>query len=283
MKINIRSYLRENIAKLDEIYHDTLESKTVCEYLLMHHLNCSRAELYLKTELELSKSEYFKLQNNFEKLCENIPLQYITGNAPFRHLMLDIEKGILIPRPETEELVELIIQEENLSETHKILDACTGSGCIAIALKTEYQHLNVSAFDVDEKVLKLAQKNAEKHHADIDFAYVDLLANEQGKRFENIDIIVSNPPYVLESEKDEMSNRVLQYEPHLALFVKDDNPLLYYKKIIEQFIKKGRRFYFEINPLTVKAWEKYLSDKNVIFSFFKDMQGRTRFMKILSF
>ena len=280
MKINIRSYIKIKSGQLHLKYNDERESKAVCEQLLMFRLQKSRSALYLEKEILVTNEDFILLESDFDKLNNNVPLQYITGEAEFRGLTIHTNSNVLIPRPETEELVELIINNENLTQPLHILDACTGSGCIAISLKNEFPIHHISAFDVDEKALNLAKKNAKLNNSDINFFPFDLLKDEGRKPDEKYDIIVSNPPYVLDSEKNEMSKRVLNYEPHIALFVDVHNPLLFYKRILEHFTSDNRRFYFEINPLTISHWTEFLMDYEWEYKFFNDINEKTRFIFI---
>jgi release factor glutamine methyltransferase len=281
MKINIRTYIKENAEKLNQQYEDPTESKAVCEQLLMHHLNCTRIELYAGNEFEISEKTLHILDKEFEKLFLNIPLQYIIGEVQFRNISLKINEGVLIPRPETEELLSLVIEHETLNTNLNILDACTGSGCIALSLKDEFPFLNLSAFDVDNTALELAKKNSKLLNIELEIYHYDLLNPHKSEGHGKFDIVISNPPYVLDSEKSLMSKRVLDFEPHKALFTVSNDPLLFYKKIIEQFSAKGTRFYFEINPLSINLFEEYLSALKMQYSIYKDMNEKTRFLKII--
>ncbi len=280
MHINIRSYIREKSAQINKVYQDEAESKAVCEQLLMYHLHRSTAELYLKSEIEIDINQHNEIEADFKKLNQHVPLQYITGEAPFRTLLLKIYEGVLIPRPETEELIDLLIKMEDLNKNTHILDACTGSGCIAISLKSEFPDIEVSAFDVDKNVLALAKSNSDDNNTTIQFFLHDLLKMEKTGKNELFNVIISNPPYVLESEKERMAERVLQYEPGIALFVEDNDPLIFYKNIINQFGSKNCRYYFEINPLTIQKWEDFGQESRFNLQFFKDINGKTRFVRI---
>ena len=176
------------------------------------------------------------------------PVQYIIGKTVFMGMELDVNPAVLIPRPETEDLVRLIISENGgLSDT-KILDIGTGSGCIALAVKKQLPDTKVTAWDVSEKALEVALSNADKNSLNVDFQQHDILQPQQTE--ERFDIIVSNPPYVCTGEAAEMERQVLEYEPHTALFVPDDNPLLFYwaiTKFAVQHLNTGGKIYFETN------------------------------------
>lgn len=281
MKINIRIFIKDRSGKLDQQYNDLPESKAVCEHLLIHHLNKSKVELYLEKELEIAEETLLKIESDFARLLQNEPLQYVIGETFFRGIKINVEPEVLIPRPETEELIDIVLNEENTAEDLNILDACTGTGCIAIALKHEYPEFIVSAFDIDKKILQIAKQNATDHNCNIDFFQLDVLNSESNKPIQLFDIIISNPPYVLQSEKKKISQRVQEFEPNIALFVDDDDPLIFYKKTLSIFEKEQRRFYFEINPLTINQWNRFLDTKYWQHQFFEDMNGKMRFIKII--
>lgn len=179
------------------------------------------------------------------QLEAGIPVQYIVGHTTFLGRKFAVSPAVLIPRPETEELVRWIEQEDR--KTPRIADIGTGSGCIAVTLAADLPGAVVTAVDISESALAIARQNAESHAVKIDFRLCDILCEEPGGRF---DIIVSNPPYVTEREKESMYSNVLAYEPHLALFVPDDDPLLFYRAIALQAkraLDPGGSLYFEIN------------------------------------
>jgi len=216
-----------------------------------------------------------------KQLEQEIPIQYIIGKTEFFGLPFNVNKEVLIPRPETEELVEQVLNEISLIKTcktstdlaskekqFKILDIGTGSGCIAISLKKQLPSSEISAMDVSDKALRVANKNALLNQLDINFIHQDILkTNYLDKLY---DVIVSNPPYVRELEKKEIKNNVLNNEPHLALFVDNKNPLLFYNKIAElakKFLTKNGQLHFEINQYLGKETIKLLAEKG-----FKNIQ-----------
>jgi release factor glutamine methyltransferase len=177
-----------------------------------------------------------------------VPIQYILGETEFYGLPFYVNESVLIPRPETEELVDWIQKENYKSAELNILDIGTGSGCIAIALRHEFPSSTVDAFDVSEKALETAKQNATHNKLEVNFKAVDILnAPAFNKKW---DIIVSNPPYITENEKDTILSNVLDHEPHLALFVPDNDPLLFYREIAffaQQYLTPAGKLYFEIN------------------------------------
>ncbi|MEE9349573.1 MAG: peptide chain release factor N(5)-glutamine methyltransferase [Flavobacteriaceae bacterium] len=219
------------------------------------YLNLKRVDIALNPD-ELVNDERFHSALN--DLVAQKPIQYIIGKTEFYGLEFSVNENVLIPRPETEELVNWIIEDSTKKESFNILDIGTGSGCIAIALAKNLSSAKISALDISKKALEIAKKNALNNNVAITFIEDDILTVKTKKSSFKYDVIVSNPPYVRELEKEQMQNNVLDNEPHLALFVSDDNPLLFYDAIAN-FAKlnltKNGVLYFEIN--------QYLGDKTV--------------------
>ncbi|WP_418638991.1 peptide chain release factor N(5)-glutamine methyltransferase [Winogradskyella sp.] len=254
-----------------------------------HYLNVPRIQLTLEPGLAITKSEtdtFFKI---LEDLKQQKPIQYILGETEFFGLPFKVNKNVLIPRPETEELVDLISRSVTslvVDKPMKILDIGTGSGCIAIALAKNLPNAKVYALDVSKEALKVAKQNAEINKVDINFIEASILDDTCHSAFEaesNFDIIVSNPPYVRNLEKEEIKPNVLDNEPHLALFVEDDNPLLFYKAITNFAIKKLKdkgSLYFEINQYLGEETQQLLIDANFeAIELLKDLNGNDRMLK----
>ncbi|WP_338358732.1 peptide chain release factor N(5)-glutamine methyltransferase [Yeosuana marina] len=223
--------------------------------IIESYLNLKRIDLALNPELSCNDSQNQLLKNSLAGLKKEIPIQYILGETEFYGLPFKVNSSVLIPRPETEELVSWIINQQPKTEKQKlsILDIGTGSGCIAISLAKKLPNAKVYALDVSKDALNVAKQNAELNNVVIEFFEADILNSKAwSEEFKNLtlDVIVSNPPYVRELEKDMMKNNVLKNEPHLALFVEDEDPLLFYKTItqyaVNNLTNKGRLF-FEIN------------------------------------
>ncbi|MEY2738524.1 MAG: Methylase of polypeptide chain release factor [Bacteroidota bacterium] len=260
------------------------------EYL--HHLK--RVDVALQPDFELSDSDIQKWNAIVSDLQQEKPIQYITGETWFYGLRFQVNENTLIPRPETEELVEWIIesQKSNVqSQTLAILDIGTGTGCIPISLKTNILQANVSAIDVSEHALEVAKRNAELNKVEINFIQANILEVQDLSQLStpnsqlrtNFDIIVSNPPYVRNLEKQEIKKNVLDYEPHLALFVEDTDALLFYRKIAQLALKNlspNGLLFFEINQYlgneTVELLKK-LGFKNIELK--KDLYGNDRMIK----
>lgn len=238
---------------LEEVYPET-EISSFFFMILEDYLKISKTKYLTEPDLRIEESKVQKLNNVISRLKKEEPIQYIIGKTEFYGLEFNVTKDVLIPRPETEELIEWILEKSaNLERNIKILDIGTGSGCIPITLKSNIVNADVHAIEVSEVALTIARKNAEENNTSIYFHKADILKIEN-LNFINqdikFDIIVSNPPYVRDLEKKEIQNNVLQNEPHLALFVPDNNPLVFYDKITDLakiHLKKDGLLFFEIN------------------------------------
>jgi len=212
-------------------------------YITINHLlDYNRSDCIINSNQKLSSDTVTELHKIIKDLKTNKPLQYILGKTEFYGLELKVNKHTLIPRPETEELVDWILQEDFESA----LDIGTGSGCISISL-AKNSSAKISAMDISVEALKIAKENSGNNQVIIDFIQKDIL---KADTLPEVDLIVSNPPYVLNSEKVKMKDNVLEFEPSLALFVEDDNPLVFYKKIAELAFKSlnvNGKLFFEIN------------------------------------
>ena len=229
---------------------------------------------------ELSRLQARNINNIVKRLRAYEPIQHITGETEFFGLPFIVNKHVLIPRPETEELVELILNE-NKEENLNILDIGTGSGAIAIALAKYKKDAKVSAWDISKDALLIAKGNAERNAVDIDFEQADVLIDYPTDK--KYDIIVSNPPYIMESEKKGMDKNVLDYEPHIALFVPDDRALIFYERIADialNILNPDGKLYFEINQALGKETVIMLKDKgfsNVVL--YQDISKNDRMIK----
>ncbi len=216
-------------------------------FLMEHFFGCERTDIMVDGDIEIPLVAKEDLHDAIARLNNDEPIQYILGYTEFCGLKLNVNPHVLIPRPETEELVNLVISESNF-DAPTILDIGTGSGCIPIALKSNLPKSIVYAVDIDPKALRCARQNADKHQFEIEFAEFDLFKGRIPYR--NLDIIVSNPPYVLEAERPLMHTNVLAHEPGLALFVPNDDPLKYYNAILKNAspsLNPGGKVFFEIN------------------------------------
>ena len=257
--IEARNQFRTSLKGL----HTVAECDYYFKMILSSLLDIDPISIALEPNLNLQSSQQSKLKSVLEDLLTEKPLQYILGEVPFRKLNLKVNPSVLIPRPETEELVGWILEDyTKLNHKVELIDLGTGSGCIALSLKKEQSFFSVYALDIDQPILDLVQQNAEENKLEINCIKGDI--NDLQKLKLKVEVIVSNPPYITPKEKEEIKNNVLNFEPHQALFVPQDNPLLYYQKILEyaeESLQSKGRIYFEINPLFENEMEA------LIFSF----------------
>ena len=242
-------------------------------------LGLSRLDIALKPDKELSGEEEGKLNTALQRLKQHEPVQYITGHTEFFGLNFQVNRDVLIPRPETEELVEWVIQDLKGKKVN-ILDIGTGSGCIAIALAKNLPKAKVTAVDISPGALTVAKSNSQKNEVEVEFLELDILAADNFSR--SFDVIVSNPPYVRELEKKQMQRNVLEHEPGTALYVKDEDPLLFYRKITTlaaENLSSGGKLYLEINQYLGKETEALLKQKNFQTTLKKDIFGAERMLK----
>ena len=210
-----------------------------------------------------------------EELLLGKPIQYLTHEAPFYGLDLYVDERVLIPRPETEQLVHWILQD-NPNFTGSVLDIGTGSGCIPIVLAKNWPKATISACDISAEALEVAAKNASEQAVAVNFLEKNILNQE----IEKYDIIISNPPYIAESEKDQMHQNVLDNEPHLALFVDDTDPLLFYKRIIQLAKKQQTTCYFETSEFYRTELDTWLKNEDLEYVWQLDFQEKNRMLKV---
>lgn len=261
--------------------YDTHERESILYILFTDIFQLSKIDIMGNKEINWSDSDQQKLEDCLTRLNALEPVQYIVGKTFFYKSYFRVNSSTLIPRPETEELVQLIVSENTLPAP-KIIDVGTGSGCIAISLAAEIPGAAVSALDISSEALSTARINEKENKVDVQFYELDFLTNQDAVT-EIFDIIVSNPPYVLESEKIEMRQNVLAHEPHLALFVADTDALIYYESLLQFAVKRlrnGGYVYAEINEQKgndmILLAEKYnLADAVII----KDLYQKDRIFK----
>ena len=261
--------------------YDQNEISSLYRLFLEDYLQVSpHVHLYTPQD-ELNSIQMEKFNKGLSLLNQSTPIQYLTQKAFFCDLNFKVNSSVLIPRPETEDLVRIIydVHQKRRAENLKILDLGTGSGCIAIALKSQFKKASVIGVDISQKALDVAKYNAEFHKTPIDFVLEDLGDYRSELTF---DIIVSNPPYVLESEKVLMHPNVLNYEPETALFVPDNDPLKYYKAIVQSInfgTLKTRSLFLEINPKCLDALIDLMKPLGAI-EIHKDLSEKKRFIEV---
>jgi release factor glutamine methyltransferase len=258
------------------------ESRQIAKIALLHILNLDNLHYSLGFRDEVPAGAFTKIHEFINRLEWGEPIQYITGEAHFMGYDFMVSPAVLVPRRETEELVSIIISENRSTANPVILDIGTGSGCIAITLNKLLPDSIVYGIDISSEALSIAERNAQKIHAEVEFIQADILATDT-IQFDRFDIVVSNPPYVTESEKEMMHANVLEYEPHLALFVKDEDPMKFYTKIIELAtvcLKENGKIYFEINEKYAFETVEILQRNNFHeIEIIRDMQGKERIVK----
>lgn len=259
--------------------YDARECNSIARYVVEELSGMSYTDILVK-DTKFSEVDREKIDDIVKRLLQGEPLQYILGYSYFCDLKIEVDKNVLIPRPETDELCRLII-DRHKGSSPKVLDVCTGSGCIALAIKNGIKRAIVEGVDISEGALSVAKKNAEKLNLDIAFYKYDVITGSPliSKKY---DIIVSNPPYICQFEKDKMENNVLDNEPHIALFVEDKTPLIFYDKIAElgcSVLKAGGNLLFEINPLFYKELKDLLTAKGYKdIEVINDINERKRFI-----
>ena len=267
------------VAEITAVYSEN-EAKSIVYLLLDTLVGLSKTDILIDKPIDTNI--------DFAPLVARIksfePIQYVLGVGDFYGRLFHVSPSTLIPRPETEELIEPIVSfAKSLGHTASVLDIGTGTGCIAITIACEIQNGAVIAYDISEEALSIAKQNNERHQAGVQFIQKDILAYQYEQSDKLFDIIVSNPPYVTHREKDEMEANVLDYEPHLALFVENDNPLIFYKAIANyaflNLVKNGF-FMVEINQYLGKETAQVFEEKGFTeIEIIKDMFGRERFIK----
>lgn len=257
------------------------EAEWMTRLTLEYVTGWSRVDLLVDADKELGEVRVEAVKNIVDRLLKHEPLQYVLGYEDFMGLKINVNPSVLIPRPETQELVNIIIDREAKASDLSVLDAGTGSGAIAVALSRNLRFARVTAIDNSDAALEVARGNAERLRTPVTFVNADMLSltSLPGEPF---DIIVSNPPYVLDSERAEMSANVLGHEPSAALFVPDSDPLRFYLALARYAaaggLKPGGRLYFECNPLTIDALASQLETDFDEVETVRDSFGRQRFI-----
>ena len=279
---NLKTVAAHYTAKITAIYPEE-ESRNIVWMLLEHFFGVNRLMLAVNLDLRLSESELLILHDACKKILQHVPIQYVIGKTDFCGLSFEVNESTLIPRPETEELVFYILNGEKLRFSPlRILDIGTGSGCIAIALKKHRPDCEVFACDISREALQMATQNVEKHNTPVHFFCCDILSADSLSSVPKMDVIVSNPPYVCLSEKPAMRPNVLLHEPETALFVADEDPLLFYKAIAKTAVEKlnaGGKIFFEINEKFGNEVAEILQNNGFTNITVKnDFRGKARFV-----
>lgn len=278
-RTSIQKFKAKMNSELASIYPPS-EIAQLSKLALEHVLNVSSTQLLMLGNADLSEVQSKTLNQALERLKKTEPIQYILGHTEFYELKINVSPAVLIPRPETEELVHWIVNDNSINK-ERILDIGTGSGCIPLALKSKHPHSYIEAWDISKDAINIARQNAQNLCLDLYFKEVDILnCKEQNSIFT---CIVSNPPYVRQLEKLMMKANVLKYEPHTALFVEDNDALVFYRAIAQkalEILSPDGTLFFEINEYLEDDMTSLL--KNLRYTEIecrKDLQGKARMMK----
>ena len=289
--MTIGDFIHTLASQLEAIY-DKNEARSIARFFVCDELKLTMTQMFIFMDDDLDETSLRKLSEKSIRLINGEPLQYVTGIAYFHGLRFKVDRNVLIPRQETEILVNTVcdsslnVVEAEVGNTIKILDIGTGSGCIAVCLKKFLPEAKVFAIDISEKALEIAKQNAESNQTEINFAQYDILSDEKFPFSEKFDIIVSNPPYVLNSEKTLMHKNVTDFEPSLALYVDDNAPLLFYHSILK-FIERHQPdckplVFFEINEHLGNEMLKLCQSFGYNAEIINDLNGKNRFIKASS-
>ncbi len=280
VKSNKVSDIRDHYLNELKKKYPVQEAKKLLDITFEELLGISGVRRVMEPHLRLSESELLKVHFACKDLALYKPIQHIVGNAEFYGLKFNVDKYVLIPRPETEELVEWILSDVDEKRSFRILDIGTGSGAIALTLKKHLQKSDVWACDISRDALQVATKNAENLSLEIQFVEADICDKTSRAKLPQFDLIVSNPPYVTEMDKKMMLANVLNYEPDLALYVSNRNPLIFYKEIIyfsKTHLISGGKLFFEINEnfgVEMKELLAFHDFRDIILK--KDLNDRDR-------
>lgn len=260
------------------------EAEQLMRILLEDLFGIDQKRQLMEPELRIEEFQYSLLKDAVNRLLEGVPVQYVTGKAWFDGLLFHVDESVLIPRPETEELVQKVASELPVDRPLRIWDVGTGSGCIAIALAKRFPLVDVVAFDVSGKALITARQNAINNKVEVDFICDDVLHPQLELWHQPVDVVVSNPPYIRESEKTSMEANVLDHEPHTALFVPDEDPLVFYRQILtiaKPQLNPDGVVWFEINEAKGEEMSQLCKEKGLAVEMLEDLFGKPRFCKAM--
>ena len=281
--MTIKSLYRNFLVQLQQIYSPS-EATPMSDWVFEKIVSLKRSDILKNPEKEITPAAETLIQNALKELLSHKPVQYVLGEAWFYHLKFKVNAHVLIPRPETEELVDQLIRDRKSKLTDPaILDIGTGSGCISIAIKKNLPAAKISALDISKDALVLANENAVMHNTNITFTEMDFLDESSWDELPAFDIIISNPPYIPINEKEKLYKNVTSFEPHLALFVPNKSPLIFYEKI-EAF---GRNHLLHNGKIYLETHEDYAKETAALFMkhyqtvmIKKDMYGKERMIII---
>ncbi|MEO8852982.1 MAG: peptide chain release factor N(5)-glutamine methyltransferase [Ginsengibacter sp.] len=270
--------------RLKTIYEDR-EAATIADWVFEKVTGLKRWERKENQDKQLEENQSKQIDTYLEELLQHKPVQYVLNEAWFYKMKFFVDENVLIPRPETEELVEWVTRDfknQIHSKPTNILDIGSGSGCISIALKKELAHFKITSIDVSEKALKVAKKNAENLKVKIDFLQLNFLNESEWKSLPIYDAIISNPPYIPINEKENLANNVTNFEPGIALFVETADPIIFYKKIADfakGHLRKDGRIYVETHEEYAKEVKAVFENAGYLSEIKKDIYGKERMVR----
>lgn len=271
--------------KLKTIYDDR-ETENIADWVFEHVTGLQKLERRLNVNHQLNETDLSQLQKYLKELLEHKPVQYVLQETWFYKRKFFVDENVLIPRPETEELVEWIISDSHADSQHSkptnIIDIGTGSGCIAVSLKKELASANITAIDVSEKALEIAKKNASVFNTPIGFIEINFLDETEWNNLKTYDLIVSNPPYIPIKEKNIMAKNVTEFEPSIALFVNNNDPFIFYKKIAgfaKSHLNRNGKIYVEVHENYAKEVKDIFEQTGFTSEIRKDIYGNARMVK----
>ncbi len=281
--MSIKELYRNFLVQLQKIY-SLSEATVITDWVFEKTASLKRTDILKNPEKQITETANDLIQKTLLELLTHKPVQYVLGEAWFYHIKFKVNQHVLIPRPETEELVEQLIKDRKSRLTDaKILDIGTGSGCIPIIIKKHLPASVVTSIDISKDALALAAENAVLHNAHVNFSEIDFLDESLWPSFSMFDVIISNPPYIPQNEKEKLDKNVTEFEPELALFVPDNSPLIFYEKIA----KFGREHLLPNGKIYLETHEDYANETaNLFRAFFqtvmikKDMYGKERMVII---
>lgn len=271
---------RNNFRAVLGLWYEQVEIDDIFKRCIEHYFGWSSIKIGLEPQYILSEEEGTQLSQALHLLSRGTPLQYVLGTTAFMGLDLKVSPAVLIPRPETEELVAWILSNHP-NTALRVWDLCSGSGCVALGLKAQREQWDIKGFELSEAAIEMARTNAANHHLSVSFIQQDVLQWQDSS--EQVGLMVSNPPYVLPSEKKQMHTNVLEHEPAMALFVPEQDPLLFYREILltaSKLLHPQGKLYFEINPLLLQQMIELGKRHGFAFAKVKkDIFGKDRFIQ----
>ena len=276
--MNLSTYYRNFIRELQQIY-SAHEAANITDMCFEKIAGITKSDVIKNPDFNLTEIQFESLGTALAELLLHKPVQYVLGEAWFYKLKFKVDESVLIPRPETEELVNEVFKFIKSNASQKIIDIGTGTGCIPISIKKEFPGTLVTAIDVDNNAIAIATQNASTHQTEIDFVQINFLDKINWNVFEKFDVIISNPPYIPIAEKEMMDKNVIAYEPHLALFVPDEKPLLFYESIAlfsKAHLTDGGKIFMEVHENLAREVAELFSQHQFQTEIKKDIFEKER-------